>query len=138
MRRVVRPSGTVSVLVPGALAANRPYELFVDIVTRHAGAGARKLVSTYFALGDSDELVRLFTDAGIAGAQVTYLTGDSRFPSVDEFVTIEIDSTPLGDRLDPAARGRMLADCREAISPWVGEGGSVRFPFQCNLVTARR
>jgi hypothetical protein len=48
---VARPHGNGRGCIPGALAANPPYELFVDIVTRHAGAAARSLVTTYFALG---------------------------------------------------------------------------------------
>jgi len=137
MCRVVRPSGTAGVLVPGALRANRPYELFVDIVTRHAGAEARSLVTTYFALGDIDRLAGLFTDAGLAVTAATNPVGESRFGSIDELVTIEIDSTPLGDRLDPVARERILADCRDALSRWQAEDGSLRFPFECNLVVAR-
>lgn len=137
MRRVVRPAGTVGVLIPGALTANPPYQLFVDIVTRHAGPAARSLVTTYFALGDLAELVGLFTEAGLRVTAATSPVGESRFGSVDELVTIEIDSTPLGERLAPAARERILADCREAIAPWRTEDGSLRFRFECNLVMAR-
>jgi ubiquinone/menaquinone biosynthesis C-methylase UbiE len=136
MRRVARPSGTVGVLVPGALTANRPYELFVDIVTRHAGEAARSLVTTYFALGDADHLARLFTDAGLTVTAATNPVGESRFGSVDELVTIEVDSTPLGDRLDSPARERILADCRDELAHWQAADGSLCFPFECNVVIA--
>jgi ubiquinone/menaquinone biosynthesis C-methylase UbiE len=138
MRRVVRPEGTVGVLVPGTLSANPPYQIFVDIVTRHAGPDARNLVTTYFALGDLAALVQRFSDAGLRVTAATTPVGESRSGSIDELVTVEIDSTPLGDRLDPAARERILADCREAIAPWRTEDGSLRFPFESNLVIARR
>jgi hypothetical protein len=52
-------------------------------------------------------------------------------------VTIEIDSTPLGERLDPAARERIMADCRTALAPWRTPEGPQRFPFTCNLVVGR-
>ena len=137
MRRVARPTGTVGVLVPGALAANRPYELFVDIVTRHAGALARSLVTTYFALGDRDHLVRLFTDAGLHVMTETSVVGETRSDSIEELVNIEIDSTPLGERLDPSTRGLILAECRDAMAPWRTADGPLRFPFECNLVVAQ-
>lgn len=137
MRRVVRPTGTVAVLVPGALSANRPYELFVDIVTRHAGPDARRLVTTYFTHGDGDRLAGLFIDAGLRVAAVTQPTGEFTMGSIDEFVTIEIDSTPLGDRLDPGARERILADCRGALARWVAADGTLRSDFTCNLVVAQ-
>jgi ubiquinone/menaquinone biosynthesis C-methylase UbiE len=136
MRRVVRPTGTVAVLVPGALSANRPYELFVDVVTRHAGAPARSLVTTYFALGDRDHLVRLFSDAGLHVTAASSVVGESRFGSIDELVNVEIDSTPLGERLERGDRERIAADCRDAIAPWLTEDGSLRFAFECNLVVA--
>jgi len=112
MRRVVRSTGAVGVLIPGSLDVNSPYRIFVDVVTTHAGASARNLVTTYFALGDRDRLADQFTAAGLRVTAVTGPVGESRFGSVDELVTIELDSTPLGDRLDAAARERILADCR--------------------------
>jgi len=137
MRRVARPAGTVAVLVPGALSANRPYELFVDIVTRHAGPDARRLVTTYFTLGDRDHLVSLFASAGLRVTAATCPVGESAYASIDEAVTIEIDSTPLGDRLDPVARERIIAACRDALAPWQTPDGSLRFAFTCNLVVGQ-
>jgi ubiquinone/menaquinone biosynthesis C-methylase UbiE len=138
LRRVVRSAGLVGVLVPGALDANPPYQIFVDVVTKHAGASARSLVTTYFALGDRDHLVGLFTAAGLRVRAATGPVGESRFGSVDEFVTIELDSTPLGERLDAGARERILADCRQALGRWRTPDGALSFPFRCNLVVARR
>jgi SAM-dependent methyltransferase len=137
MRRVARPTGTVGVLVPGALGANKPYEIFVDVVTRHAGASARSLVTTYFALGDLAHLRSLFTEAGLRVEAAGPVVGEGGAGSIDELVTIEIDSTPLGERLDPGARERIHADCRDALAPWLVEGGALRFPFESNLVVAR-
>jgi hypothetical protein len=123
------------VLIPGALDANPPYELFVDIVTRHAGAAARSLVTTYFALGDLAGLSSLFTTAGLQVTTASTVVGESRFGSIDELVTVEIDSTPLGERLSPAAREGILTDCRTALAQWT-TAGDLRFPFTSNLVVA--
>ncbi|HKA69914.1 MAG TPA: methyltransferase domain-containing protein [Actinomycetes bacterium] len=137
MRRVTRPGGTVGVLVPGALADNPPYQAFVDIVTRHAGPDARNLVTTYFVLGDLAGLVQLFADAGLRVTATSSPIGESRFGSIDELVNVEIDSTPLGDRLDPGARERILSDCRAALASHRQDSGSVSFPFQRQLIIAQ-
>jgi ubiquinone/menaquinone biosynthesis C-methylase UbiE len=137
MRRVARPAGTVGVLIPGALARNAPYQLFVDIVARHAGAAARSLVTTYFALGELDRLRALVVEAGLSVVSAAPVVGEGGAGSIDELVTLEIDSTPLGERLDSGARERIHADCRAALAPWVVEGGALRFPFESNLVVGR-
>jgi SAM-dependent methyltransferase len=137
LRRVVRPTGAVGVLVPGALATNKPYDIFVDIVTHHAGASARSLVTAYFSLGDLGRLRSLFVEAGLRVESAGPVAGEGGAGSIDELVTVEIDSTPLGERLDPGARTRIHADCREALAPWVVEGGALRFPFESTLVVAR-
>jgi hypothetical protein len=48
---------------------------------------------------------------------------------------VEIDSTPLGERLSPAARAGILTDCRSALAQWTTPG-DLRFPFTSNLVVA--
>jgi len=136
MARVTRPGGTVGVLIPAGTDRNPPYDLFVDIVARHAGPDARALVTTYFALGDADTLAGLFTGAGLADVTVGRTVGESRYPSIDAAVTIELDSTPLGERVTPDVRERIMADCREALVPFQTADG-VLFPFECLVVTAR-
>jgi ubiquinone/menaquinone biosynthesis C-methylase UbiE len=138
MRRAARPDGTVAVLVPATLAANPAYELFVDVVTRHAGPDARNLVTTYFALGDRDALAGLIGGAGLRVIRAEPTVGQMGFGSIDELVTVEIDSTPLGERLDPSARERILADCRPLFAPWQGADGTLRFDFESTVVVARR
>jgi ubiquinone/menaquinone biosynthesis C-methylase UbiE len=147
MARVVQPPGTVAILIPAGLDANPAYEAFVDIVTRHAGPAARNLVTTYFVLGDLDRTVDLFTAAGLRVTHRSSPSGQSRYGSLDEAINIEIDSTPLGDGLDPAIRERILADCREAWSPLVTASNAadsdhaaagVAFTFRSHIVVAER
>jgi len=99
---------------------------------------ARNLVTTYFALGDRDALAELIAGTGLRVTQATETVGQMGFGSTDELVTVEIDSTPLGERLDPMGRERILADCRSALAPWQAEDGSVSFDFVSNVVVARR
>jgi ubiquinone/menaquinone biosynthesis C-methylase UbiE len=134
MRRVVRPGGTVGVLVPGSLASNPPYESFVDVVTQHAGEGARRLVTSYFVLGELDGLTGLFADAGLEVTAAGSPVREFRDKSIDQFAGVELDSTPLGGRLEPGVRESILADCRTALAGYLTGTGEVLFPFECRLV----
>jgi ubiquinone/menaquinone biosynthesis C-methylase UbiE len=138
VRRVVRPGGGVAYLVPGSLEANPAYQVFVDVVTTNAGADGRALVSAYFALGDPDRLAGFARDAGLEVTAVTTPAGRARYSSVDEFVTIEVDSTPLGGRLDEPSRARITEECRTGLASYVDDTGAVEFAFGCVLVAARR
>ncbi|MGH3464736.1 MAG: class I SAM-dependent methyltransferase [Kribbellaceae bacterium] len=138
LRRVVRPGGAVAVLVPGPLEANPPYQVFVDVVSRNAGPDARRLVTTYFALGDLDRLTGYAREAGLEPTATTRPSGWTRYGSVDEMVAVELDSTPLGGRLDPPTRDRITAECRTGLTPYVTDGGGLEFAFECVLVAARR
>ncbi len=56
MARVVRPGGTVAVLVPGALERQAAFAPFVEMAARHAGPEALDLLTAYFRSGDLDRL----------------------------------------------------------------------------------
>ena len=133
MARVARPGGAVAVLIPAGTDRNPPYQSFADIVARHAGPAARAQVSTYFALGDRARLEGLFQEAGLRGVQTSSPTGESRYDSIDQAVQVELDSTPLGGRLEPGVRERILADCRVAFAPYQTPAG-VALPFETLLV----
>jgi SAM-dependent methyltransferase len=138
MARVTRRGGTVGVLLPGPLAASPPYVAFVDIVSRHAGPEARALVTTYFSLGDPDRLTSLFTAAGLLVTATCRQVGSARYDSIEHFVTIEIDGTPLAQSLDPAVRAGILAECGEALAPYQVPGGPALIPIECTTVVATR
>jgi ubiquinone/menaquinone biosynthesis C-methylase UbiE len=138
LRRVVRPGGAVAYLVPGTLEVNPPYQVFVDVVSRNAGAEGRALVTTYFALGDPDRLAGFARDAGLEVTAVEQPAGRTRFGSVDEFVAVELDSTPLGSRLDEPTRARITEECRAGLAAYVNDTGELAFAFACVLVAARR
>ena len=107
------PGGTVAVLVPGRLEHQAAFAPFVDIAARHAGAEARSLLSTYFVCGDLDELTALVESAGLQVTTARIEVGTYRAPSVDAFVTTEVESTPLVQRI---SRRRLPPDPRRRPS----------------------
>ncbi len=138
MARVIRPGGTVAVLVPGRLAAQAAFAPFIDMAAKHAGPEAISLLSAYFVCGDLDELSGLIRSAGLHVATADTQLGTYRAPSVEAFVTTEVESTPLLDRISPEVYQRIREDALDVLAPFTAPDGSVAAPFESNIVVARR
>ena len=137
MARVVDPKGTVAIQVWDRTADQPAYRPFIDVATRHAGPEAVSILSAYFALGDLDTLRETFQEAGLEVAQVRTETTTMHFASVEEFVDVEVRSTPLGERLSEEAIGRIVSESRtEGLSPFVTEDGRLDVPIRGHLIKA--
>ena len=137
MARVAAPVGTVAVLVPAGLGAQPAYGPFVDMAARQAGPQARSLLDTYFNCGDLDELTRLFGRAGLRVTGNQTHGGTARFGSVDAFVTTEVESTPLRERISAGVYHRIKQGAREVLAPFTAADGTLAAPFQVHVVRAR-
>jgi hypothetical protein len=138
MARVAAPGRTVALLVPGALERQASFAPFAEVAARHAGTEARSLLSTYFGCGDLDELVALVDSAGLRVTTAGTAAGIYRAPSVDAFVTTEVESTPLVERISEEVYSRIRADAHDVLAPFTTADGRVEAPFESNLVVARR
>lgn len=137
MGRVVRPGGTVAVHVWGRLEASTGLAPFAHAVARHAGAGALELWSTYFRLGDLDALIAMFGDAGLEVTATRTRLGTVRMPSVDDYVAVEVEGTPLGEAITEATYRAIREDARRDLHRFV-TGDGVALPIQGHLVAARK
>lgn len=138
LQRVTRPGGTVGILVPAALEAQAAFAPFVSMATRHAGPDAARLLSAYFACGDLDALTSRADNAGLDVTRASVEEGRYRAPSVAAFVTTEVESTPLGERIDADTFDRITRDATQVLAPFTQEDGRVEAPFLVNLVIASR
>src|SRR5262245_4718158 len=99
MARAVVPDGRVGVQVWDRREDQPAYDPFNEVVERHAGPEAVRLVNAYFVHGDRSKLETMVQVAGLAIDGFLTESSTMRFASVDELVAIEVTSTPLGDRL---------------------------------------
>ena len=138
MARVVRPEGTVGVQVWDRAEDQPSYGPLIDVVGRHAGPEAINLVNTYFVRGDLAELTALFGNAGLEVTSTRTETTTMRYASVDEAVAIEVQSTPLGERLTDGVLRRILEDAGEVLRPFLNAEGELLMPIGGHLILARR
>jgi ubiquinone/menaquinone biosynthesis C-methylase UbiE len=137
MGRVVRPGGTVAVHVWGRLEASTGLAPFAHAVERHAGPGAVELWATYFRLGDLEALAAMFGAAGLEVTATRTRLGAVRMASVDDYVAVELEGTPLGEAVTDAAYRAIREEAQRDLRPFVtGEG--VALPIEGHLVAARK
>lgn len=138
MARVVKLGGTVAVQVWASRESQTGFKPFYEIVAHHAGQDAVDLVSAYWALGDLEFLRGMFEAAGLEITATRTRTGVIRAPSIDQYVTTEIESTPLVERISDDVYRRIRADAQVALEPLVSETGGFQMPIVGHLLTAVR
>jgi len=137
MRRVCRPGGTVGVQVYASLDSQPAYGPWVALVARHAGPEATRLLSTYWVHGDLDELRRRFDAAGLVVENVHTRLGTVRWASADEMVQVEIEGSPLVDRISDAQYTAIRDESRELLGEY-RTGAGLAAPIGAHLVIARK
>lgn len=73
---------------------------FADVAARYVGPEAIDLIGAYFVYGDMDDLGELLRGSGLDVTTLRTRSTMMRFDSIDEFVTTEVEATPLAERLD--------------------------------------
>ncbi len=136
--RVVKPSGTVVIMVPSSLDAQPAYRLLVDLAVRHAGPQAVAMLSAYWSCGNLDELIGTVRTAGLDLLSTRTRMGTARFDSIDEFVSVEVESTPVRERLTDDEYDTLRRQANEVLAQFTSAGGTAEIPIEGHLVAARR
>ena len=137
MGRVAKPQGTVVMMVPSSLDAQPAYRLLVDLVARHAGPDAVAMLSAYWTCGDLDELLRTAEAAGLSVLSTRTRMGTARFPSIDDFVATEVESTPVRQRLTDDEYDTLRREANEVFHAFTASGCAAEIPIEGHLVAAR-
>jgi ubiquinone/menaquinone biosynthesis C-methylase UbiE len=138
MRRVVSDGGTITAAVPAQLEEQPAYGPFVELVGRRAGTDALSLLDTYWACGDADRMRQLFHEARLTVTSLRSHSGTARYTSADDFVAVEVESTPLIDRLSREQYARVREGTVEVLRPFTDRDGAVTVPLHGLLIVARR
>lgn len=138
MGRVVKPHGTLVLMVPSSLDAQPAYRPLVDLAARHAGPEAVAMLSAYWACGNLDELLRTTSGAGLQAVSTRTRMGTARFDSIDEFVSVEVESTPVRERLTDHEYESLRREANRVLEEFVAADGTAQIPIEGHLVAARR
>ena len=138
MWRVLAPEGRLSVAVwwqsPG-------YPVLAEIARERMGEEVATALMDSFCLGDGEKLLELFRSAGIETAKLHSHEGWGRFPSVDEFVRIEIKGWvdgQLDGGMDEDNYNVLLADARKRLEHFCTADGEAMIPMDAHIVTAEK
>jgi SAM-dependent methyltransferase len=136
MGRVVKPNGTVVIMVPSSLDAQPAYRPLVALAAHHAGPEAVAILSSYWACGDLDQLLATVRAAGLEILSTRTRMGTARFESIDEFVADEVESTPVRERLTDDQYEALRREANQVLSEFVASDGSAEVPIEGHLVAA--
>lgn len=137
MRRVVTPQRTVVIMVPSSLDAQPAYRPLVELAARHAGPEAVAMLSAYWTCGDLDELLHTARAAGLDVLSTRTRMGTARFASVDEFVAVEIESTPVRERLTDHEYDALRREASGVLRDFVAGDGTAEIPLEGHLLAGR-
>jgi SAM-dependent methyltransferase len=137
MARVARPGGTVAVAVPASLAEQPAYRPFVEMAVRHAGEDAASVLGAYWLCGDLGELRALFGSAGLEVTDTWTHLGTAHFASPAHLATVEVEGSPLVERITPDVYARIREDAAAVLQPFVGAGGELDAPLEGHLIAGR-
>ena len=96
------------------------------------------MLAAPFVLGDQAELAKLVADSGISGAKITLHEGSIRFPSVQEFIRIEVKGSPLAGMLSDDAMRALAAESEDALVEFVVPSGEIVMPMDAHILTASK
>jgi len=137
MGRVVKPRGTVVIMVPSSLDAQPAYLPLVELAAKHAGPEAVAMLSAYWACGDLDELLDTVRGAELEVLSTRTRMGTARFDSIDEFVSVEVESTPVRERLTDHEYDTLRREANNVLQAFTAADGTVEIPIEGRLVAAR-
>ena len=138
MWRTLAPEGRLAVAVWASIDRARAYRILVEIAARRCGREAADVLAAPFVLGDRAELAALLDSSGISEAEVTPHEGSIRFPSVAEFIRVEVKGSPLAEMVDEDAMQSLAAESEDALAEYVVPSGEIVMPMDAHIVTANK
>jgi SAM-dependent methyltransferase len=138
MWRALRSGGRLAVATWAPLGRARGYQKLVDVTTRLCGGAEADVLAAPFALGDQAELAELFVESGIPDANLALREGSVRFPSVEEFIRVEVQGSPLADMVSADAMEHLAVESEAALAEFVMPSGEIVMPMDAHIVTASK
>lgn len=95
------------------------------------------MLSAYWASGNLDELLGAVRSAGLEVLSTRTRMGTARFGSIDEFVAVEVESTPVRDRLTDDQYETLRREANDVLNTFTAPDGRAEIPIEGHLVAAQ-
>jgi len=138
MMRVLRSGGQLAVAVWDSIE-NTPGDFAVaNLLQRLYGERVAEGWLLAHSLGAPEILSALFTEAGVAGAEITRQEGIARFPSLRAWLSIEVKEWLLADRMDDVQFEEFLTEVAGILQSYVTAGDTVVLNAPAYVITANK
>ena len=136
--RVLRPGGRLAVAVWDKVENTPGYAEMTSLIQDLFGDRVTGALEAPFVLGEVDELLRLFEEAGIPGAQVLTQAGEVRFPSIESWVFTDVKGWTLADMIDDEQYEQLLDKALVEMRQFADGDGRVSFPSSTHIVITNK
>ena len=137
--RVLRPGGRAAFTVWGIGDRVPMIDVLIAPMLEHATPDENGYLPTPYELGGRGELVALLESIGFASTSEARLVGAAVANSVEEYLTMMLDGSPLGHSLseeDEDTQKKVREKARQNISKYYTPGQGVKIPAECVIVSA--
>lgn len=140
MLRVLVPGGRLAVAIWDSLDHIPAYAAELPLLEQIAGWQAADALRAPFVLGNRKDLAKLFSEAGVASAQIATHQGTAQFPNIQTMVEADLRGwlPVMGVLLTEDQISRVLEAAEQALSPYATADGRAVFQLSVHLVTVRK
>jgi len=135
LRRVLCPGGRLGCSVFGPIEHNPATHALSDALDRRLGIGASLTKRNEHSLADVESLRSLVANAGFVEVRVETVTKSIRFPSVADYVRIQLAATPLASLGAADSETLLVQDVTDRLAPYTTDAG-LTFPQEAHIVLA--
>jgi ubiquinone/menaquinone biosynthesis C-methylase UbiE len=134
--RVLRPGGRFAIAVWDSHDRVPGYAALSKLLGRMFGDEAAESLGAPHSLGDTEVLSSLFSAAGAPDVQIETLDGTARYPSIRDWMHVDVRGWTLADQIDDAQFERLVSEAEKELARFVTSDGKVEFSLSAHIAAA--
>jgi ubiquinone/menaquinone biosynthesis C-methylase UbiE len=138
MVRVLRPGGRLVAVVWDKVEELPIYAILEGLLRKHYGPVVIEEFLVPHSLGSPELLTSLFADAGVEKPRIERYRATTCFPSLREWLWIEVKEWLLGDSMDEVGFESLLGEAEELFQPFISPEGVLVSPAPGYVVTVAK